>query len=213
MKETITISDTFPSPILSPACGVDVTIRVSGTLRVLSFPNRPVGPQDLLIRNLEWVATTGNNQVRFRNVKVDRIQVEPDGTVIESVSGHQPVEYTGVMKVNLDTGETVLEPQHIADIGRLCALLTAWPHGNAAACIAGEGSHDLRTAWLTTSHEGPGAEHAWRLMRSAARRAGRRCLGVEQESLERRRGAVVALTLALAAGAEIPADGGEIRIY
>jgi hypothetical protein len=125
MKETIPISDTFQSSILSPACGVEVTITISGSLRVLTFPDRPVGPQDLTIANIDWVATAGKNKVRFRNVSVERVQVEPDGTTIVSVAGHRPVEFTGVMKINLDTGEVVHEPQHFADIERLCELLTA----------------------------------------------------------------------------------------
>jgi hypothetical protein len=125
MKETIPISATFRSPILSQACGVEVTITFTGTLRVLTFPNRPVGPQDLTTANIDWVATAGDNQVRFRNVSLDLVRVEPDGTVIESIAGHQPVEFTGVMKINLDTGKVIHEPQHFADIPRLCELLTA----------------------------------------------------------------------------------------
>jgi hypothetical protein len=124
MKETITISDTFQSPLLSQACGVKVTITITGSLKVLTFPNRPVGPQDLTMHNIDWVATAGDNQVRFRNVGIDLVRVEPDGTVIESIAGHQPVEFTGVLKINLDTGEVILEPPHIADIRRLCELLT-----------------------------------------------------------------------------------------
>lgn len=125
MKETITISDTFPSSILTPACGVEVTITVSGSLRVLTFPDRPVAAPDLTIANLDWVATAGTNKVRFRNVSVEQVRVEPDGTVIVSVAGHRPVEFTGVMKINLDTGEVVHEPQHFADIEGLCEKLTA----------------------------------------------------------------------------------------
>ena len=124
MKETITISDTFQSPLLSQACGVEVTITITGSLKVLTFPDRPVGPQDLTIANVKWVAAVGNNQVRVRDVSLDLVRVEPDGTVIESIAGHQPVEFTGVMKINLDTGEVILEPQHFADIPRLCELLT-----------------------------------------------------------------------------------------
>jgi hypothetical protein len=71
------------------------------------------------------VATAGDNKVRFRNVAIDLARVEPDGTVIESIAGHQPVEFTGVMKINLDTGQVILEPQHFPDIKRLCELLTA----------------------------------------------------------------------------------------
>ena len=125
MKETFTISDTFQSSILSPVCGVEVTITISGTLRILTFPNRPVGPQDLTIANIDWRATAGNNEVRFRNVSAELVRVEPDGTAIVSTAGHRPVEFTGVMKINLDTGEVVHEPQHFADIERLCELLTA----------------------------------------------------------------------------------------
>ena len=44
MLEKITVSDEFRSPLLSQACGFEVTITVIGSLRVLSFPNRPVGP-------------------------------------------------------------------------------------------------------------------------------------------------------------------------
>jgi hypothetical protein len=48
-------------------------------------------------------------------------QVEHDGTVILSTAGHQPVEFTGVMKINLDTGKVEHEPQHFADIERLAS--------------------------------------------------------------------------------------------
>jgi hypothetical protein len=55
------------------------------------------------------VATAGDNKVRFRNVAIDLVRVEPDGTVIESIAGHQPVEFTGVMKINLDTGQVIAQ--------------------------------------------------------------------------------------------------------
>jgi hypothetical protein len=125
MKEKFTISDTFPSSILSPACGVEVTITITGSVMVLTFPHRPVGPTDLQIANIDWVATADNNQVRFRNVGIELVRVEPDGTVSVTIAGHHPVEFTGVMKINLDTGEVIQEPEHSADIKRLCELLTA----------------------------------------------------------------------------------------
>ena len=62
MKETITISDTFQSPILSQACGVEVTITITGSLTVLTVPDRPVGPQDLTIANIKWVAAVATTR-------------------------------------------------------------------------------------------------------------------------------------------------------
>jgi hypothetical protein len=46
-RETITFSDTFPDEFLTEACGVEVTTTVNGRITFLTFPDRPVGPQDL----------------------------------------------------------------------------------------------------------------------------------------------------------------------
>jgi hypothetical protein len=70
------------------------------------------------------VATAGNNQARFRDVGIDLVRVEPDGTVALSTVGQVPFGFTGVMKINLDTGEVILEPHHIVDTTRVCELLT-----------------------------------------------------------------------------------------
>ena len=77
MEKTETVSDTFRSPILSDHCGVEVTVTFKGTIRV-----PPAGPQHLEIANLDWVASAGNNKVRFRNVSVARVEVaDPIGAV------------------------------------------------------------------------------------------------------------------------------------
>jgi hypothetical protein len=125
MMETNPVSGTFQSPLLTPRCGVEVTITFTGSQKVLTFPHRPVGPRDLTIFNAEWVATAGDNRVRFRNVSIDLVQVKPDGTVISNFASHQPVEFTGQVKTNLDTGEVILEAHHFADLDRMCELLTA----------------------------------------------------------------------------------------
>jgi hypothetical protein len=65
-KEVIPIDETFVDEGLSEACGVEVTI--TGSVTVFTFPDRPVGPQDLTTINIEGVATAGDNQVRARNV-------------------------------------------------------------------------------------------------------------------------------------------------
>jgi hypothetical protein len=51
--------------------------------------------------------------------------VQPDGTVILSIVGQVPFEFTGVLKINLETGEVILEPHHEVDPTRVCEPLTA----------------------------------------------------------------------------------------
>jgi hypothetical protein len=36
-----------------------------------------------------------------------------------------PCEFTGAIKINLNTGDVILEPHHFADIEAVCAQLTA----------------------------------------------------------------------------------------
>lgn len=121
--ETITFSDTFEDEFLTEACGVDVTTSVNGRITFMSFPDRPVGPQDLTSVHVDLVASADDNQVRFKDVGVDLVRVEPDGTVTLMVVGQVPFEFTGVLKINLTTGEVILEPRHTVDTTRACRLL------------------------------------------------------------------------------------------
>jgi hypothetical protein len=124
VKETITFSDTFQDEFLTEACGVAVTTTVNGRITFFTFPDRPVGPQDLNSVHVDILATAGDNQARFKDVGIDLLRVEPDGTVVLSIVGQVPFEFTGVLKINPDTGEVILEPQHIVDTTRVCRLLT-----------------------------------------------------------------------------------------
>ena len=122
-KVTETIDETIPDEILTAACGVEVTTTLSGFITFLIFPDRPVGPQELISYHLDVVLTAGDNQVEARDVGIDLIRVTPDGTAILSIVGQsQPNMFTGVLKFNLDTGEVILEPHHTLDT---CELLTA----------------------------------------------------------------------------------------
>ena len=114
-----------PGPFLTEACGVEVTTTATGRITFFTFPNRPVGPQDLTTVNIALVATAGDNQVRFRDVGIDLVRIQPDGTVILSVVGQVPFDFTGVLKINPDTGEVILEPHHTLDPTQACELLTS----------------------------------------------------------------------------------------
>jgi hypothetical protein len=125
--ETKEFSGTFVSPFLTPACGVEVTIHYSGTQRIMTFPDRPVGPTDVTVDHFVWRATAGTNEVRFENVGTEVTRVEPDGTITFTVTGHHPpvnLEITGVIKSNKDTDEIIMESHKVSDPERLCQLLT-----------------------------------------------------------------------------------------
>jgi hypothetical protein len=125
--DTEEVNGTFPSPILSEACKVEVTVSFSGTRRIMTFPNRPVGPTDVTIDHIVWRANAGDNEVRFENVGTEVTQVEPDGTITFKVTGHHPPipgEITGVIKTNAKTDEIIMQSHNVPDPTRLCHLLT-----------------------------------------------------------------------------------------
>jgi len=124
IEERITVSDTFRSKILTVRCGVEVTFTITGTITVLTAPQKPVGPQDLRVANIAGVFKAGTNQVPFQTAKTEITRVEPDGTVLTSISG-RTVEFTGLqLKTHLETGKTIMinEP-HVTDLDSICRRL------------------------------------------------------------------------------------------
>jgi hypothetical protein len=77
--------------------------------------------------NLAITFTAGENSVTVRDVGGDVLRVEPDGTVVLLLIGQLPFAFTGVMMLDPDTGEVILEPQHSleGDVEAVCAALTA----------------------------------------------------------------------------------------
>jgi len=84
-------------------------------------------PHDVVSLNIVITAHAGDNAYTFRDVGIDHFRVSPDGTEIQMVVGQIPLEFTGVLKLNLTTDEVILEPRHsLADrIDEACAALTA----------------------------------------------------------------------------------------
>jgi hypothetical protein len=123
-KEVIQVNDTFDDEFLSEECGVPVTTTATGRVTLFTFPDGTV-LQNMTTLNISLVATAGDNQARFRDVGIDQVRVQPDGTVILSIVGQMPFEFTGVLKLNLETGEVILEPHHEVDPTRVCEQLTA----------------------------------------------------------------------------------------
>ena len=97
---------------LGEACGVPVTIDIVGHVTIRTFDGGRTGPARVFTINLEITAHAGDNVYRFRDVGADVLRVSPDGTAILMIVGQIPFDFTGVLKVNDDTGEAILEPQH-----------------------------------------------------------------------------------------------------
>jgi hypothetical protein len=125
VKEVIQVDDTFVDEELSEECGVEVTVHITGRVTLFTFPDEEQVLQDLTTLNLAGVATAGDNQIRFRDVGGDQVRVQPDGMVILSIIGQVPFGFTGVLKINLETEEVILEPHHFVDIDQVCEQLTA----------------------------------------------------------------------------------------
>lgn len=124
-REVISVEDEFVDEDLAEECGVDeVNVTVTGRVTLFTFPDGRV-LQDLTTINLAIVWTAGDNEVRARDVGIDQVRVQPDGTVIVSIIGQVPFGFTGVLKINPETGETILEPHHEVDTTRVCERLTA----------------------------------------------------------------------------------------
>jgi hypothetical protein len=124
ITETITFSETFEDAELTDACGVEVTTTVDGRITFFTFPDQPVGPQGLTSVHVNFVARAGNHAARFHDVGIDIVQVMPDGTAILMIVGQIPFDFTGVLMIDLATGEAILEPVHVLTTDRVCSLLT-----------------------------------------------------------------------------------------
>src|SRR4051812_15079932 len=108
--ERIDVDDTFTDEFLSEECGVDVTTTVRGHVILRTFSGEE-GLVQLNTVNVAITATAGDRTFRFRNVGADNARVTPDGTIVLSIIGQVPFEFAGVLKINPETEEVILEPK------------------------------------------------------------------------------------------------------
>ena len=124
--ERITVDDTFVDEFLSEACGVTVTTTVRGHITVRTFPGEGTGPAEIRTINLGFTATADGRTFRFRDVGADVARIEPDGTAVLLVTGQVPFDFAGALKIDLETGEVILEPHDRSEeqVAKACAVLT-----------------------------------------------------------------------------------------
>ena len=124
--ERIAVDESFQDPGLSTACEFDVFARIVGTVIVRRFDGNGTGPVELRTVNQVVTFSAGDNAIRFRDVGADRVRINSDGTAILSLIGQLPLDFNGVLKINLDTGEFIHEPQFKVDaVAELCEALAA----------------------------------------------------------------------------------------
>jgi hypothetical protein len=125
--ERFDIDESFDDDFLTEECGVPVTIRAQGHIIVRTFEGGGTGAAELSTLNLLLTAMSGDNTYSSRDVGADLVRVEPDGTAILMIIGQIPFGFAGVLKIDLETGEAILEPQHSLEgnVEEACAALTA----------------------------------------------------------------------------------------
>jgi hypothetical protein len=125
--ERIDIDETFEDGFLTEACGVPVTTHAEGHVTLRVFEGAGTGVAELNTLNVALTAMSGDNTYRFRDVGADLVRIEPDGTPILLIVGQIPFGFAGVLKIDLETNEVILEPQHSLEgnVEEACAALTA----------------------------------------------------------------------------------------
>ena len=125
--ERFNVDETVPDPFLTAVCGVAVTVHSEGHVIVRTFSGTGSGPAEIRTLNIINTISAGENSYRVRDVGADHVQIKPDGTAILMIIGQIPFVFTGVLKLDLDTGDAILEPQHSTEdrIEDACAALTA----------------------------------------------------------------------------------------
>jgi len=129
-KKTEDFSDTFHSDILSDHCGFEVTLHVTGTRTIKTFPKLPVVPTDIEMErdHFTFVATAGNKTFEWTQATTTVTRIESDGTVIEQIAGNAPVHFRGVKRTNLTTDEIIFksskDENDSKNLDKICQRLT-----------------------------------------------------------------------------------------
>jgi hypothetical protein len=124
--ERIAVDETFADEFLTAECGVPVTTTVQGHVTLREFSGEGTGLVALNTLNLGITAVAGDRTFRFRDVGGDLVRIEPDGTAVLYITGQVPFDFAGVLKIDLETEEAILEPRDRSEeqLERACEVLT-----------------------------------------------------------------------------------------
>jgi hypothetical protein len=124
--ETIMVDETFADEFLTEECGVAVTSHIQGKIIIRTFSGEGTGVAEVTSISVDVTATADGRVFRFRDVGADVVRIEPDGTAVLSTAGQVPFAFAGVLRIDLETGEAILEPRDRSEerLARACAALT-----------------------------------------------------------------------------------------
>ena len=124
--ERINIDETFADDFLTDACGIDVTTTVHGFVIERIFSGEGAGVPQVNTISIGLTATAGDRTFRFRDVGADVVQIQADGTLVLLITGQVPFEFAGVLKINPETEEVILEPRDRSEeqLAKACRALT-----------------------------------------------------------------------------------------
>jgi hypothetical protein len=123
--ERIDVDETFFDEDLTAACGVPVTTTARGHVIVREFSDG-AGVAQVNSINVGLIATAGDRTFRLRDVGADVVQIKPDGSLVLLISGQVPFFFAGVLKINPETEEVILEPRDRSEeqLAKACEALT-----------------------------------------------------------------------------------------
>ena len=121
--ERIEVDDTFVDEQLSEACGVEALVHLEGHITLRTFSGEQTGVAQVNSINFGATITGGGGTFRLRDVGADVTRIEPDGTAVLLISGQVPFEFAGVLTIDLETGEAILEPRNRTEqqVAKACA--------------------------------------------------------------------------------------------
>ncbi|HKJ12808.1 MAG TPA: hypothetical protein VJ976_10535 [Ornithinimicrobium sp.] len=126
-SERIVVDDTFDDEFLTDSCGVSVTGSITGFVIARTFTNPAGNLQTLNSVSLTLTLTSELGSISGRASGAEIVKSGPDGQVTLNVTGRRLGDYSGLLVVDLDTGEVVKEPQYTfgeRELERACAALT-----------------------------------------------------------------------------------------
>lgn len=123
----VPIDDEFVDESLSEECGVEVNGTAKGFVIIREFEQDGARLTSVLTINITVTLTAGDNTIRLKDVGADLQRTTPEGVPILQIVGQIPFGFTGVLKIDPETGEVLHEPRDTAEaqVAQACAALTA----------------------------------------------------------------------------------------